>query len=104
SSVSPKFCTPPHSTLFPYTTLFRSVVLSALRRLEVAAAVVAGPTDRDGRRRERRRVAARRVVRAERLERDRPTGIRGHAAERRGDRKSTRLNSITWPSRMPSSA
>src|SRR5215510_10637042 len=57
---------PPRSTLFPYTTLFRSL---ALRRR-------AGHAPSDRRRAE------------ERGERDRPRGIQSG-----GDRKSTRLNS-----------
>src|SRR3712207_6946662 len=59
---------PPRSTLFPYTTLFRSVVGGAqLRRL------------RDARRRRGRRARV-------------PHGLRDPAAPA-GDRKSTRLNS-----------
>src|SRR2546426_5381981 len=71
---------PPRSTLFPYTTLFRSVVRGAARRAVAAACAAA-------------------VVRAARLGR---RGVAARAARRAlaqrragadGDRKSTRLNS-----------
>src|SRR2546422_6606725 len=69
---------PPRSTLFPYTTLFRSLgVLHRRRRARVARAA----------RRDRGRAA--RGLRGRR-------GLRGIAREvlaPRGDRKSTRLNS-----------
>src|SRR2546428_10156553 len=68
---------PPRSTLFPYTTLFRSHVEARARRREqhgvAGARGVRGGPDR---RRERR------------------AGLeRAHARERTRDRKSTRLNS-----------
>src|SRR5258708_24764643 len=76
---------PPRSTLFPYTTLFRSVVAvgRAGRCLEDGAGVEVGDAQvaeiaRDGRRR----------VEGE-------AGVELHAVggERQADRKSTRLNS-----------
>src|SRR5258708_30434841 len=71
---------PPRSTLFPYTTLFRSCLLDGLVGLdlvidELAAAVVAIHRDQD---------AAARV---------RDPGAAGIAAAASSDRKSTRLNS-----------
>src|SRR5688572_32317344 len=66
---------PPHSTLFPYTTLFRSGRLRSSRR-------------RDGVRRRRDR--------ALQLLRHQPRGLTpagDEEAEALGDRKSTRLNS-----------
>src|SRR5205809_4687046 len=62
---------PPRSTLFPYTTLFRSRAAAA-RRGESVSGVV-------------RAAAARRG--------ESVTGVVRAAAARRGDRKSTRLNS-----------
>src|SRR5207253_11188522 len=82
------------STLFPYTTLFRSdraprrtvhVVRGVVDveldhvRVEIGEPIDAGP-------RLFRRFAD------------------GETPEEARDRKSTRLNSVTWPSRMPSSA
>src|SRR5262245_63560003 len=64
---------PPRSTLFPYTTLFRSLPPKSLR----------GPGP-DGTVRTRRR-AARPITRFQR----RPSWV----SEQKGDRKSTRLNS-----------
>src|SRR3712207_8200113 len=60
---------PPRSTLFPYTTLFRSVLEPYLQRVAGVGLVAAGDDDR-------RRLDA--LERIQRLERD---------------RKSTRLNS-----------
>src|SRR6266581_3018117 len=62
---------PPRSTLFPYTTLFRSET-SPLASTQIGAAPLAAAS-----------VSTSREV---------------------SDRKSTRLNSVTRPSRMPSSA
>src|SRR2546422_8139157 len=45
---------PPRSTLFPYTTLFRSFVLQAAQ-IELERAVGGGPDHRDGKRAERGR-------------------------------------------------
>src|SRR2546427_5270639 len=82
---------PPRSTLFPYTTLFRSVLV--LARGEV---VDAGPGRNFGR--QRAVIVAAGVIHI-------PVQVRGIEAllaqplrhgdlvERRGDRKSTRLNS-----------
>src|SRR3712207_7210069 len=70
---------PPRSTLFPYTTLFRSLVRVAAGRRAVAA-----PADRDA------RLAAQ-------LEGERDAGDHrqhcGQVADTGQDRKSTRLNS-----------
>src|SRR5207249_9889140 len=63
---------PPRSTLFPYTTLFRSAAVARERRAQGA-----GPRARD-------------------LERDRAPAVGvapARGAGRGGDRKSTRLNS-----------
>src|SRR5258708_17779165 len=73
---------PPRSTLFPYTTLFRSLVLDpvlAQGQLEVVAldGVSHGAVERDGRRHNIGSV-------------DGGDHVAGH---RGGDRKSTRLNS-----------
>src|SRR3989442_3313453 len=70
---------PPRSTLFPYTTLFRSAVLAA-----------GGPAE--GRRRKSRRLGQEELLHVLPLSRPR----RPRAATPRlaaGDRKSTRLNS-----------
>src|SRR3712207_8294843 len=69
---------PPRSTLFPYTTLFRSRAASAVALLRVAAATDA-----------QRRGSSARLTRLA-LAQSRP-GSRGRADSR--DRKSTRLNS-----------
>src|SRR5256885_10798576 len=70
---------PPRSTLFPYTTLFRSLQIRRFLRLEVAYAERRQPATQAGRR-----------------DRGEP-GPQPHpqlAVDRRGqDRKSTRLNS-----------
>src|SRR2546422_7982973 len=65
---------PPRSTLFPYTTLFRSRVLEPMDGVEM-----------DGRGRKR---TARAVARTEQSVPDQPVG-----ADQQRDRKSTRLNS-----------
>src|SRR2546430_6096090 len=66
---------PPRSTLFPYTTLFRSLCSLAPRMISESSAIAGESCESD--RRETRRY------------------IGCHAAHRchRGDRKSTRLNS-----------
>src|SRR3712207_7312825 len=78
---------PPRSTLFPYTTLFRSVpgldeVLGPRRRvdrdLDRVRAVVGGDPGADA---------------LPRLDRDRERGLEGRLVLGRQDRKSTRLNS-----------
>src|SRR5439155_26354120 len=68
---------PPISTLFPYTTLFRS----------------RSRTGRCRRARRRRSRTARRSRAARRASRGRGCARRGPSARRRADRKSTRLNS-----------
>src|SRR5688572_33247325 len=84
---------PPRSTLFPYTTLFRSVLESVRlldgRRSEARLALRSGDLLRHG---ERAAV---------------PPHVRQALADDPGlgaDRKSTRLNSSHSQSRMPSSA
>src|SRR3989442_5570632 len=72
---------PPRSTLFPYTTLFRSVQIERDDRELTAEAVVVTHWVVRGREREQR-------VRPPRL------GLAGHLdTAREADRKSTRLNS-----------
>src|SRR2546430_16660568 len=71
---------PPRSTLFPYTTLFRSLVAAKLDKLEDQFVTRSG-----------RRVRLAIYVDPGKL-------------DQCGDRKSTRLNSVTVKSRMPSSA
>src|SRR5690242_20973638 len=74
---------PPRSTLFPYTTLFRSDVLGAERRLQVHPL-------------ETRRVVVRGRASVEREILEVRTAVAGVAItirRRDGDRKSTRLNS-----------
>src|SRR5256885_12965645 len=66
---------PPRSTLFPYTTLFRSDELARTWRRSVADLVADGGADRAGRSAEPRKPEPRRAQR------------------RLSDRKSTRLNS-----------
>src|SRR5258708_18065964 len=78
---------PPRSTLFPYTTLFRSVVERQVRRLQLRHHV-------RGRVGERGAEAAHRLVRAAVVDRD----VDRASCDRRTnqtmrDRKSTRLNS-----------
>src|SRR3712207_7220197 len=72
---------PPRSTLFPYTTLFRSDAQPRHRRLPDEARAVRRPAARGG-------AGARR-------ERDALRGAAGgrRGTDRRQDRKSTRLNS-----------
>src|SRR5256885_5997331 len=70
---------PPRSTLFPYTTLFRSAVAVLGRER-----VLGEGTDGSGRRRHRRRDG------------QLPVGVQPHPPDglrHAGDRKSTRLNS-----------
>src|SRR3712207_7941482 len=75
---------PPRSTLFPYTTLFRSLRLG-VETLHVAdPAAEEDPDDGAGLRLEVRPAVRRRVV---------LVGAEGAVAEEHGDRKSTRLNS-----------
>src|SRR2546426_8863284 len=71
---------PPRSTLFPYTTLFRSAAVGIIRILEMIHFVVAADTTRPTRRLFWVAVAPRTL-----------TPWLGFAARR--DRKSTRLNS-----------
>src|SRR3712207_8876504 len=95
---------PPRSTLLPYTTLFRSPQHVAQRQAR---------RPREQQRAEQHQVGEQQ---ARQDEQDRPHGTSStkstsratHTATPasvvRGDRKSTRLNSITPISRMPSSA
>src|SRR5260370_15996152 len=80
---------PPRSTLFPYTTLFRSIIGWSPASLWGGNVSVEGSVEGCGRRR-----AALRLGTAVLLDDE-----GGH-----GDRKSTRLDSVTLESRMPSSA
>src|SRR5206468_11080675 len=90
---------PPRSTLFPYTTLFRSSDLDPLEPLDAARTDVAGHHHAQRRamdRRERLAVHPPREqdLRAARLvERDRAAETLGRLRLRAEDRKSTRLNS-----------
>src|SRR5258708_14941592 len=70
---------PPRSTLFPYTTLFRSILLQC-RRVELSGRAAAGPVCAQSRIRGRDRDGV--VCAVDRARR-----------EEREDRKSTRLNS-----------
>src|SRR3712207_8971989 len=79
---------PPRSTLFPYTTLFRSrrdaaVGIVAVARQHVARCAL----------RPQRRDAAAQVRRRERLALGSPGGVVNGADDLLQDRKSTRLNS-----------
>src|SRR2546426_8454699 len=69
---------PPRSTLFPYTTLFRSQSAVGAGREPVAAAQRSDPESRRDH---------------ERLRDARGSGVQGHRRCAREDRKSTRLNS-----------
>src|SRR3712207_8006026 len=77
---------PPRSTLFPYTTLFRSGLAGALGGAEDEVQRAAGALDQVGGRRRRQAGGQQQVVGAARRQ-----GRRG--AQGDGDRKSTRLNS-----------
>src|SRR3712207_8983055 len=83
---------PPRSTLFPYTTLFRSVYARAFDTVEVDSTFYAIPTDSavDG----WRRRAPEGFTFALKLPREitHEHALQGSRAER-ADRKSTRLNS-----------
>src|SRR2546421_5571788 len=70
---------PPRSTLFPYTTLFRSLRLFASRRLMVAHGVPPRPVPVNRK--------------SERDDAQPDEGLRGLGPESFVDRKSTRLNS-----------
>src|SRR5205823_12665691 len=92
----------PSSTLFPYTTLFRSadtvsdlsVRLTANRQAGVALAPGAGAT--------RVKVtASHSLTQEDGFKTDAGSNVQSVVVE---DRKSTRLNSVTSLSRMPSSA
>src|SRR3712207_7450600 len=74
---------PPRSTLFPYTTLFRSLVEMGRLVADRRVVAVAGVDDGVGRQREQ--------TGADRLDDRREVGER--PARRARDRKSTRLNS-----------
>src|SRR3712207_8830086 len=82
---------PPRSTLFPYTTLFRS----RAERAHPSRPRLHGGEARLGRRLggrfERQRRERRRS--GDELARRRPAALRGGGGPRRGERKSTRLNS-----------
>src|SRR2546426_1501298 len=73
---------PPRSTLFPYTTLFRSLSAPTLRR--------ADPARLEGEDRDGARLAARHPARDDA---ERPPGVLATPHPVSGDRKSTRLNS-----------
>src|SRR3712207_7393631 len=78
---------PPRSTLFPYTTLFRS-------RQRPVAPVADGPPRATDRRRGVAPAGAEAALGAAAQSADRPLGVRGHrGAALPRDRKSTRLNS-----------
>src|SRR5687768_17688723 len=94
---------PPRSTLFPYTTLFRSEAEDVVDEEQDVLALLVAEVLRGGERRERHA-------------QPRPRRL-GHLAEDERrllddarllhlvvDRKSTRLNPVTATSRMPSSA
>src|SRR3712207_7105931 len=68
---------PPRSTLFPYTTLFRSQALARVVRVEGQEREALGPPGQ---------------ARLEVVRQRNPAAV-GHAAESAADRKSTRLNS-----------
>src|SRR5262245_64230074 len=75
------FRRPPRSTLFPYTTLFRSVRVARLRGLAALRSVtVAGASDSG-------------LVGVVRVPRRTLRDCRGRAGRGTRDRKSTRLNS-----------
>src|SRR3712207_7883619 len=82
---------PPRSTLFPYTTLFRSLVGAGQRRGDEAA-VMEEVGDLLGREDERGRHARLRS-RAETRSRTHQPSVASAPASVRRDRKSTRLNS-----------
>src|SRR5207253_10684326 len=90
---------PPRSTPFPYTTLFRSQMVAHaaadMRRLAAHPDLAIGDRHRRG----RRIALATDAVRLVEHRHDRALD-KWHGR----DRKSTRLNPVTWPSRMPSSA
>src|SRR5689334_24630909 len=95
---------PPRATLFPYTTLFRSLAADDIQiTVLVDAGVDYGDVDVD---RDRAVAGLGRVeIRIDAID----PGQVGLRLERRNsvweeDRKSTRLNPVTVPSRMPSSA
>src|SRR5204862_7052831 len=98
---------PPTSTLFPYTTLFRSLTLGIIR---FAAAIHANPPHRFGQVRAAGEAQATIAIgpqvlrRIEREAADVSQGAGHTPLPGRADRKSTRLNSIMSASRMPSSA
>src|SRR5690348_17775832 len=73
---------PPRSTLFPYTTLFRSRVAGSEGQARVSLPAREGRVPR----------GTRRAIR-ERLHLARAVGLRLRAQAPRADRKSTRLNS-----------
>src|SRR3712207_8089188 len=87
---------PPRSTLFPYTTLFRSVLQRRIMQIEIELASFGDETD--DRREALEREAAELREEADRLkaewqaERDAVTAVT-ELRERLEDRKSTRLNS-----------
>src|SRR2546430_12979400 len=95
---------PPRSTLFPYTTLFRSY-LDFLCLMKHAVLVV---TDSGGIQEETTYLGVPCITVRENTERpvtlSSGTNTIAGTDTQRIDRKSTRLNSITATSRMPSSA
>src|SRR3712207_7995816 len=83
---------PPRSTLFPYTTLFRSDVVERCRLVEHVVHVAAAVRGGEDAEREGERGAQARAQRREGEDRGDAPGQREHAHEH-VDRKSTRLNS-----------
>src|SRR3712207_7353795 len=94
---------PPRSTLFPYTTLFRSVRRD-VTRITIHPAWNPSTFDNDVAVWELS-TSATGIQLATLATEDGPVGVGGDLlATGWGDRKSTRLNSVTPISRMPSSA
>src|SRR3712207_8715891 len=75
---------PPRSTLFPYTTLFRSCGVEVARRIGALGGLLGGPRDA-------LRVEALAPQRA--LDRGRPQGRRAHVRQARSEEHTSELQS-----------
>src|SRR5260370_31059179 len=97
---------PPRSTLFPYTTLFRSKLPrdGSLRRHSAAVRRSEGITcyQHEEIRRSVQAIGIQNLYRGNCVAERSPRANTERSVKR--DRKSTRLNSVTLESRMPSSA
>src|SRR5207253_10228139 len=96
---------PASARLFPYTTLFRSQIGEDLARVAAHRVGRLGAVGHPRRVAEINHRLVRQALEHRAGDGESPDpGIEHAERGRVQDRKSTRLNPVTWPSRMPSSA